>query len=86
MSEKEIEKYIIDNYFIKNQFEIAEDLEMIRNQTNIRAPKIGIRKHINKRLIVCNDQQNGMKCREDIFQRTEQCTGQASKEMRAILR
>ena len=55
MSEKEIEKYIIDNYFIKNQFEIAEDLEMIRNQTNIRAPKIGIRKHINKRLIVCND-------------------------------
>lgn len=32
MTEKEIEKYIIDNYFIKNQFEIAEDLGMSRTQ------------------------------------------------------
>lgn len=55
MPEKEIEKYIIDNYFIKNQFEITEDLEMIRNQMNRHAQKIGIRKHIYKRLIVCND-------------------------------
>lgn len=44
MTEKEIEKYIIDNYFIKNQFEIAEDLGMTRNQINNRARKIGIRK------------------------------------------
>lgn len=44
MTEKEIEKYIIDNYFIKNQFEIAEDLGMTRNQINRRARKIGIRK------------------------------------------
>lgn len=55
MTEKEIDKYIIDNYFIKNQFEIAEDLGMTRNQMNRRVQKIGIRKHIHKRLIMCND-------------------------------